>query len=127
MIAGAKNSKLYTEWLDYIGDDDAKDAFRYMIGVAAALKSYICHPQVKGVVRDFRFIDRRNEQPFAFIVNQSSLLFYFRLPAVRSGEFSFEVLQAVFPSAAINRKGEWKVRIERIDDVQRLFQLMRAQ
>ena len=42
----------------------------------------------RGRSRDFRFIDTNGEQPFSFITNKSSLLFYFRPPSVRSGAYA---------------------------------------
>lgn len=122
MLAEAKNAELYQEWFACIQNSEAKDTFRYMIGVAASLSSYTCHPQFKGVIRDFRLIDSSDEQPFSFIVNKRSLLFYFRLPSVRSNKYSFEALQAEFPAARINSGKEWTVRVSCIRDVQRLLQ-----
>ena len=52
MIVGALNTKLYAEWLAHIEVDEAEDAFSYMVGLAAGLASYECHPQLEGVVRE---------------------------------------------------------------------------
>lgn len=124
MISGAVKAELYAEWLAHIEAEETKDAFGYIIGLAAALTKYTCHPQRKGVVRDFRFVDGRMEIPFAFIPNKAWLLFYFRAPAVRSGAHSFSVLQAAFDSAAENTRGEWTVKLRSIPDVKRLWRLL---
>ena len=71
--------------LSHIESDDARDAFHYLVGRAATLKCFVCHPQQKGVISDFRFIVlNRDEMPFAVSPNKRWLLFYFRAPAVRS-------------------------------------------
>ncbi|MFO1114068.1 MAG: hypothetical protein U1E28_00165 [Beijerinckiaceae bacterium] len=120
MIADARNADLLAEWADSIENDGTKEAFLLLVGAASALRSMTCHPQFKGTIRDFRFIDTNGEQPFSFITNKSSLLFYFRPPSVRSGAYAFDRLKAAFESASTNPKGEWTVRLESIDDVQRL-------
>ena len=124
MLSAARNTELYPEWLKHIESAETKDAFRYLVGLAAGLTSLTCHPQFKGDVRDFRFLNAREEQPFSFIPNKSWLLFYFRAPAVRSGKYSPEVLRATFESANENSSGEWTVRLHSIADVQRLWNIV---
>ena len=78
MLAGSVGDALYREWLSRIESEDARDAFHYLVGRAASLKSFVCHPQQKGVISDFRFIVAScDEMPFAFIPNKRWLLFYF--------------------------------------------------
>lgn len=67
MLADSFNSELYRDWLNYIVDVEAKDAFIYITGYAACLSEYKCHPQCKGKngpLRDFRLFNVQNEQPF---------------------------------------------------------------
>ena len=116
MLSDSINSNLYPEWLSHVKSETAKDAFRYLVGAAALLKKYTCHVQSKGVVKDFRFIDQNNEQPFAFIVNMKWLLFYFRAPSIRSGSFALDELQDSFPLASKNNRGEWTIRIHNIQE-----------
>jgi hypothetical protein len=125
MIAEALNAELYARWLAHIEVDETKDAFSFIVGRAASTTGYACHPQLKGAVRDFRFINEKNEQPFAFIPNKSWLLFYFRQPAVRSGLYSFGELQAAFDSANENGSGEWTVKLRSISDVRRLWGILK--
>jgi len=120
VLADAKNQGLYSEWIDYIEDPGTKQAFRYIVGVAAASKEFVCHPQMKGVngpIKDFRFIDARGEQPFAFITNKRWLLFYFRPPAIRTKRYSRDSLINDFPSFVENPAGEWTVKLTCINDV----------
>ena len=124
MLSAARNTELYPEWLQHIESEETKDAFRYLVGLAAGLTSLTCHPQFKGDVRDFRFLNARDEQPFSFIPNKSWLLFYFRAPAVRSGMYSLGVLRAALESASENNSGEWSVRLRSIADVQRLWSIL---
>lgn len=124
MIAGALNTNLYAEWLAHIEAEETKDAFSYIVGLAAGLTGYECHPQLKGVVRDFRFVNGQKEMTFALIPNKTWLLFYFRLPAVRAGRYSFSSLQAAFDSTSENPRGEWTVKLRSISDVQRLWRFL---
>lgn len=121
MLSDVNHSELLASYLEQIEDADAKEAYIYLIGAGATSKTYVCRPQVKGVVRDFRFYEQSGRQPFAFIVNKQSLLFYFRSPAVRSGRFNLPELQALFESASENNSGEWTVRLATLGDAQRLW------
>jgi len=100
---------------------DAKDAFLYLIGLAASDERFRCYGELKGVVRDFRYYDQSGKQPFAFIVNKDSLLFYLRAPAVRSGDYQLAKLKAQFSTVGENRSGEWTVRIGNLDDARRIW------
>jgi hypothetical protein len=124
MLSDARNSSLYPDWLDYIQSKEAKDAFRFIVGLAAGLRNYTCHPGLHGVYRDFRFCDEAGEQPFAFGIAQKWLLFYFRLPAIRSGRYKFEQLKSGFPSANQVNSGEWTVKLNDISDVHRLWTIL---
>jgi hypothetical protein len=118
MLTESNNASRYVEWLDCISDDGVKDAFRYIVGLAATLKDFDCHPEFHGVIRDFRFIDRTTrEQPFALIPNKKWLLFYVRPPAVKSGKYSFDDLRAIFADAQEKQHEHWTVRLHSIDEV----------
>jgi hypothetical protein len=97
------------------------DAFRYIIGFAATLKGFDCHPGLHGKIRDFRFFDRESdEQPFAFIPNKKWLLFYLRPQAVRSGKYSLEDLRTVFKDVGTIQPEHWTVKLQTVDDVKKL-------
>lgn len=119
-IADARNSGLFAEWADYIVNERGRDAFLFLVGWAASLSSMTCHAQFKGSIRDFRFIDMFGEQPFSFITNRSSLLFYFQPPSVASGAYRLDRLEEAFDDVSVNARGEWTVRIHGVEDVQSL-------
>ena len=121
MLLEAKNAYVLPQHLAHIAAVDAKDAFVYLVGLASSDARFQCYGELKGVVRDFRFYDASGKQPFAFIVNRESLLFYFRAPAVRSGEYELTELQAHFPTASENKSGEWTVRVNDLNDAKRLW------
>lgn len=125
MLAEALNTTLYPEWLDYIDSTDTKQAFLFIVGMGACSRAYKCHPQRKGSVRDFRFVDRCDEQVFALIVNRNSLLFYFRRSAVRSDQYDFETIKLTFPDCKKNVRGEWTVRISNLQDASKLLPLLK--
>jgi hypothetical protein len=126
MIAGSTNSNFYQEWLGQIESKCTQDAFIYIVGLSACLKDFVCYPKPHGVVNAFRFMSSENdkEQPFAFIPNNHWLLFYFRLPAVRSHRYSLADLKNIFESANENGTGEWTIKLQNIYDVQLLFQYL---
>jgi hypothetical protein len=124
MLTDALNSDLYPEWLEYIESDEARDAFCLIVGLAASVRGYSCHPGLHGVYRDFRFIDQCGDQPFAFGVAKNWLLFYFRAPATRSGRYSFEEVKASFPSANQPGETEWTVKLKNTGDVHALWKYL---
>jgi hypothetical protein len=124
MLADARNADAYPDWLDYIQSEETKDAFRYLVGLAAGLREFQCHPGLHGEYRDFRFFDRHEEQPFAFGIAHNWLLFYFRPPAVRSGRYTFEGLAALFPTANQVQSEVWTIKLANIEDVRLLWKML---
>jgi hypothetical protein len=127
MLANSLNSALYNEWLGHVQVPEVKDAFAFLVCSAATMSTLSCHAQFKGVVRDFRFMNEANEQPFSFIVNKNWLLFYFRAPSVRSGKYQFEDLSNQFPESNENNRGEWIVRLRTVADTRRLVKFLKLQ
>jgi hypothetical protein len=118
MLENTTNSDMYPEWLASIQAAETRDAFCYLLGLAATSSSFICNLQRKGVIRDFRFIGiASRQQELSFITNQSWLLFYFRSPAIKSGAFSRDDLRRDFESFEENPHGEWTVKVRNISDV----------
>jgi hypothetical protein len=124
VLTDVKNAELYADWERFIEAPDTRAAFRYLVGLAACSTRFNCHIQWKGDVRDFRFHELA-EQPLSFITNQRWLLFYFRPPAVASGQYSREHLARDFDSFDENTRGEWKVKLRSVADVERLSQHIR--
>lgn len=131
MIANSQYMDLIPDWSNHIAADGARDAFFYLIGWSASLKSFNCFPKLKGVngpVRGFHFVDRATgDEPFALIVNKGWLLFYLRKPVLRQGRYSFEVLSTQFDSANVNPAGEWTVKLGNVEDVRRLRGFLRLE
>ena len=124
MLADARNANLYRQFVEHIEDRDARDAFRYLVGLAAEDPRFDCHPQQKGVVLDFRYIDRIGEQPYSLIVNKGSLLLYFRRPALANNLGSKKLLTEKFSAVNENTRGELTVKLRSIADVQRLWDII---
>lgn len=109
---------------EHIAAPEVREAFAYLVGSAALSRELSCHALMKGVVRDFRLHDASGSQPFSLIVNRDSLLFYFRLPAVRSGRFSLRDLERSFEEVRENNSGEWTVRLADLESARRLWALI---
>ncbi len=125
MLSESMNADLYPEWLQHVESTGTRDAFMFLVGFAATLRELSCHAQFKGVVRDFRFIDLQSEQPFSFIVNKKWLLFYFRMPSVRSRRYDIELLKAAFADVNVNKRGEWTVKLKDVEQARRLTDILK--
>ena len=120
MLVNIENAELYPEWHDFIQDEDTRKAFRYIIGLAACVRSTSCQIYWKGEVRAVRLNDKSGARPYSFITNQRWLLFYFRNPAIRSGAHDRGALEKLFETFNETPKGEWTVKLRGIADVERL-------
>lgn len=121
MLTDAKNASVLPDQLEYIASQDVKDAYIFLVGAAATSYRFQCHGELKGVIRDFRLYDESGQQPFAFIVNRESLLFYFRLPAIRSGVYVLDELLVKFDDVGENSAGEWTLRIPDLATARQLW------
>lgn len=119
------HAHLLLEHLDTITVGEVREAYLYLTHHAATLRDYECRPQDKGEVRDFRYYTA-GEQPFSFIVNQKSLLWYFRQPALRRPAADVVRLRRQFRDVNENARGEITVRIENLEDARRLAALVFA-
>jgi hypothetical protein len=126
MLIDAKDTELLPQFLADIASVDVKNAFVFLVGAGACNARYRCCASMKGVIRVFRIYEGQDTQPFAFIVNRESLLFYFRAPAVQSGAFSLADLSTSFPVATENNSGEWTVRVSSLADAMRLWSYLDA-
>ncbi len=114
---------LLVRHLETIAVPEVRQACLFLTLHAATLTGYECRPQDKGAVRDFRYY-RGAEQPFALIVNQKSLLWYFRLPGLKHQAANLANLRAHFSGVKENRSGEITVQISNLDDARRLVGLI---
>lgn len=116
MLNKNQNYHLHNEFVEYIDDVEVRDAYHVLVGAAASLEKFNCYPEQKGVIRDFRFYTENDDQPFAFIINKQSLLFYLRPPAVESNKYALDSLVQNFDEINENTGGEWTIRINNRDD-----------
>ena len=109
--------------LDTIVVPDVRQAYLYLTHHAATLPEYQCRPGEHGEVNDFRY-EQGPEWPFAFIVNQKSLLWYFRLAELRHPAATLELLRQRFEEVHENSKSEITVRISNLEDAKRIAELV---
>ena len=114
---------LLTSHLDAISAAEVREAYLYLTHHAATLTAYECRPQDKGAIRDFRYYQGA-EQPFAFIVNQQSLLWYFRPPGLKHPAADVARLREQFEEVKENTAGEITVRITKLEDAKRIAELV---
>jgi predicted transcriptional regulator len=118
------DGELIEEFENYIMDENVKKAFQYMAKTSASLSKFTCLPKFKGVIRDFRYFVNEDRQPFAFIINKHSLLFYLREPAVDSRKYNFTELAKYFDEVKENKAGEWTIKIRNIEQAKSVVNLV---
>lgn len=118
LLSGIDGAELYPEYEAYIDDQQARGAFRLLVDLTASSSQLVPSFKPKGKLRTCCLHDRSERQPYSFIVNKKWLLFYFRLPEVRSG---MDRLKRDFGSFNVNNKGEWTVRLRSEGEVQLLL------
>jgi hypothetical protein len=112
--------ELTTTTLREMSAGELRDAFEYLVAHAATLDGYECGAARKGYITDFRYYTP-TEHPYAFIVNQESLRFYFRSPAgMRSPAANVEVLKKHFAQVEVTSGGEIAVQILTLHDAMTL-------
>lgn len=121
MPLDAANEELLVQHAAHIAQPEVRAAFAYLVGCAALNQELFGQAHMKGHIRDFRLKQASGAQPFSFIVNRESLLFYFRLPAVQSGRYRLVELQQYFDEVRENDSGEWTVRVADLDGAKRLW------
>ena len=126
MLANAKNSELVADWLLSITDLEVQDAFRYLVGATASSPTLTGHAQWKGTIRDFRLHSSDGKQPFSFITNRESLLFYFRAPSKKMEHYSIETLRQGFEEVNVNARDEWTVKITSLKEARSLWSYLNS-
>lgn len=114
-----EHAALILKHLDSIAVQEVREAYLFLTHHAASLVQYECRPQDKGVVQDFRYY-QGEEQPFAFIVNQKSLLWFFRAPGLRHPAANVAKLREQFAEVKDLARGEITVRISNVDEARRM-------
>jgi hypothetical protein len=111
-----ENTNLISAFRNYIRDENVRLAYDILINSSRTHGLLSCNPTEKGVVRDFRFYSADEKQPFAFIINKESLLFYLRLPSVRSGLYHLANLEKIFDSVSVNTREEITIKLFSVND-----------
>ena len=114
-----------------IRPSEVQEAFDSLVANSEQLSGYQCEAGLHGVIRTFRYHDvASGEQPFAFIVNKNSLLFYIRKPGLRRINGGIQRLSAALRNVSENASGEITIRVSSRADAERLagyiFQTPRA-
>lgn len=105
--------------LEKIEVPEVRQAYLYLTHHAATLPLFHCRPGEHGDVDDFRY-EQGTEWPFSFIVNQKSLLWYFRKAGLRHPAASVPKLREWFDEVKENASGEITVRILTLDDARQM-------
>lgn len=119
------HAALVAEHLDAIGVQAVREAYLFLTHHAAT-RDFDCRTQDKGVIEDFRYY-HGTEVPFSFIVNQNSLLCYFRLAGLRHLSATLASRRERFDEVKENSKGEITVRIASLADAKRIAELVFGQ
>ena len=114
---------LLARHLDRIAVPEVRLAYLYLTHQAAALSQYQCRPGEHGDVDDFRYY-QGPEWPFAFIVNQRSLLWFFRKAGLRHPEADVARLSTRFAEVRENSAGEITLRISSLEEAKRIAELV---
>lgn len=108
-------SKL-AEYRAYISSENAREAFNLLVNEARKDERYSFFPHEQGALkRTIRYLVG-SSWSYGFIVNQSDLLFYYRLPSSRVSNEGLSSLQQMGLIASHNKQGEIKVRIASVSD-----------
>jgi hypothetical protein len=111
-VLRTENQSLLPKYAERIESEPARLAFFMLVGAGCSHPALLCDSKEKGVVLDFRYytVDGKR-QPFAFIINKRSTLFYLRKPAVTSGIYQLDVLKSHFSTLSENNSGDWTVPV----------------
>lgn len=109
-----------SEQIAHISSLEVAAIYGYLVGYSKALPSLAGHQNLKGRVLEYQYwIDDR--QPYAFIVNKGSLLFYIRYPDEDLDDALRAQLVEQFVTK-VNTAGEFTVRLTSIEDASVLMQ-----
>lgn len=106
-----------------INNDAVADAFFYLVGHSLTLPGWKCTAGQKGFIPDFRYYLGK-QHPYAFIVNEGSLLFYLRKPGMKMLGARADGIGNVFDDVSRNQSGEIKVRINNLTEAKKLVQYL---
>lgn len=108
---------------DKITVAEVRQAYLFLTHHAATLRDFQCRPGQHGEVDDFRY-EQGTEWPFAFIVNQKSLLWYFRPAGLRHPAASVDALRTQFSEVNEPQPNHVSVRVSTVEDARRIATLV---
>jgi 5-methylcytosine-specific restriction protein A len=104
------------EYKAYISSENTREAFNFLIHAARKDERYSFFPHEQGALnRTIRYLVG-SSWCYGFIVNQSDLLFYYRMPSARTSTEVLGSLQQKGLIASHNKRGEIRVRIASLGD-----------
>jgi hypothetical protein len=106
-----------------IASKEVVDAFFYLVGHGLSLPGWRRTAVQKGFIPDFRYYLGR-KLPYAFIVNENSLLFYLRKAGIEMLDARADGLSEIFEEVSNTSNGEIKVRINDMAEAKRLVQIL---
>ena len=102
-----------------IESKEVADAFFYLVGHGLSLPGWHCTAVQRGFIPAFLYyLGRQN--PYSFIVNEGSLLFYLRRPSMKMLGTRVDEIRKSFADVTDNKRGEVTVRINNIAEAKRL-------
>lgn len=114
---------LLVEHHSKIESEEVADAFFYLVGHGLSLPGWRCTAVQKGFIPGFLYyLDRQN--PYSFIINENSLLFYLRKPGMKILGIRVDEISKSFSDVTANKRSEVKVRINNIVEAKRLVKLL---
>lgn len=106
-----------------IESQEVADAFFYLVGHGLTLPGWQCTAAQKGFIPDFRYYLGR-KMPYAFIVNENSLLFYLRKAGLAMLKDRAEDIRKKFVDVSDTPRGEIKIRVNNTDDAKKLVKFL---
>lgn len=106
-----------------IESEEVADAFFYLVGHGLSLPGWRCTAVQRGFIPGFLYyLGRQN--PYSFIINENSLLFYLRKPSMKILGTRVDEVSKSFADVTANKRSEVKVRINNIAEAKRLVKFL---
>jgi hypothetical protein len=125
----ALSDQAYSELLGRIVDPSVRDAFHFILGAMISFNCFELQPNIQGVKKSIHFA-RGGNSAYAFIANNTWLLWYFRKPGFTSGMFDWPELHEMFPAMKASErsdpmKAEGTFRIASLSDAEDVIRFVR--
>jgi HNH endonuclease len=115
--------KLLQDFHNHLQNDDAREAFSFLLNRARADTDYRFVPRAQGALkRTVQYLRGGSSWPYGFIVNLDDLLFYYRAPSRRTTDDFLQHIASLGLDVSRNKKNELKVRIRNRADAEVVYQ-----